>query len=590
MKKPKISQVWKYEPSLNEFIYPENHESYNDFFKHKQNFGISFSGGGTRAATCALGQLRGLDKIGVLNNAKYIASNSGGTWGSLPYLYYRGDLNNYFGEYFSPENLTIENVTEIPEKTFLHQMTEANILLETLINRIIKKERDESFSHAVAKIFLKPLKIPYVNKLFTLNEVSFEKLKSNNPEIKLNDFTQVVDGRPFHIANGTLHNWKFSKEGWNESRLGKDRLYHVEMTPLYAGVKVFHRGKGDHNTDIGGAYLDPFAFDSFFKRKIQKENVELIEIEYRTDSSFKEKEFTLADIMGISGSAATSADISVDKLKLEKKSIMDKLVKFIKNIKYKLIKIPLFLYKGASYITNSLPELHHFSPISATEENHGTIEYNVGDGGPVDDIALMPLLARGVPKILCFCNVQYKILKENNSNVFEFNENNFDDDVLCFFGLKKKNFSRGIESLEEQENFQQVFCKEDFWKLSEAFEQAMKSNKPLIYEGTHKVMHNPHFGIKGGNEVNIMWFYNERCKAWEEKIDTNIFEELKDEIGEKGFGKRLKNFPNFKTFGENAFKIIEMHPSQATLLSNYQTWIIDENKEKIQAFLSMGND
>lgn len=552
MKKPKISQVWKYKKN-EPFTYPEMDDAYKDFFEGKEDFGISFSGGGTRSATCTMGQLRGLHAIGVLDKAKYIASNSGGTWGSLPYIYFKGDLEKeFFGEYIPPEKLTIENVTEIDEYTFLYQITQAYIFAETFFKRVFQGEKDESFSLAIANIFLRPLKIGYTNKLFTLNDASFNRLKENNPNIEVSDFELVTKGRPFHIANGTLHNWKFSRKGQN-------RLYHVEMTPLYAGIKTFHPKKGDSNQDIGGGYVDPFAFDSIFVKKVQNRLSELIEITYAADSTAREKEFTLADVMGISGSAASSGDVSVD----------DNTGHF-----------PSFIYKGIAYLTDSLPEIHHFSPNAIEDENIESLEYNTGDGGPVDDIALMPLLARGIPKILCFCNVQFKVLEED-SGKFAFKDSQIDEDVLSFFGLKRRH--QKIVKIDREDAFQKVFPSVDFWEMLNGFKKAMTEDKPLIYEGTHKVLPNEYFGIKGGYRVKIMWFYNERCKDWEDKIDKNIFHELGDTIGEKG--KKLKNFPNFKTFSENVPQIINMYPPQVTLLSNYQTWIIHQNKQRILDFL-----
>lgn len=573
MNRPNISHVWKYNSSRN-FEYPENDKAYADFFKGKENFGICFSGGGTRSATCTVGQLHGLNMIGVLERTKYIASNSGGTWGSLPYIYFKGDLNKYFGKYYSPEKLTAENITKIPKNSFLYNMTKSGIVFKTLFDRLGKKNGDESFSQGIARIFLKPHHIDYKNKYFTLNNTSFTSLQNNNSEIKSEDFIAVTPHRPFHIASGTLHNWKYLKL----SRKKYKRLYHVEMTPLYAGIKVLHKNRGDKKTDIGGGFVDPFAFDSIFEKKISKGNPSLIMVKPPNSKNIShENQFTLADVMGISGSALTSGDISVDRAIKKEMG----LIKFIKKLSIKrkgIVSNKLKYIKYISYILNSLPEVHHFSPHNIDEKNLKTIEYNVGDGGPVDDIALMPLLARNVPKILCFCNVQSKIIKEKSDKSFTFNENNFDKDILCLFGLQKK---KGKIKPIKSGGFQQVFEIKDFSKLAEGFKKAIKEDKPLIYEGIHKVLPNVHFGIKGGYNVHIMWFYNERCKSWEEKIDKDI----SDKIAKKGFGKRLKNFPNFKTFGENGFRIIDMHPEQVMLLSNYQTWIIKENKEKILKFL-----
>lgn len=51
------------------------------------NFSIAFSGGGTRSAPATVGQLRALNDFGWLDKASYISSVSGGTWGTLPYVF-----------------------------------------------------------------------------------------------------------------------------------------------------------------------------------------------------------------------------------------------------------------------------------------------------------------------------------------------------------------------------------------------------------------------------------------------------------------------------------------------------------------------
>jgi hypothetical protein len=67
------------------------------------------SGGGMRAATCALGWYRGLNKLNLLQKARYVSANSGATWTTLP-LICRSllqkkelgtdiDLDEYVGKY-----------------------------------------------------------------------------------------------------------------------------------------------------------------------------------------------------------------------------------------------------------------------------------------------------------------------------------------------------------------------------------------------------------------------------------------------------------------------------------------------------------
>src|SRR5262249_843093 len=49
--------------------------------------GVCFSGGGSRALTCALGQLSALNSMGLLSRFNYISSVSGGSWASVLYTF-----------------------------------------------------------------------------------------------------------------------------------------------------------------------------------------------------------------------------------------------------------------------------------------------------------------------------------------------------------------------------------------------------------------------------------------------------------------------------------------------------------------------
>ena len=79
----------------------------------RASFGVAFSGGGTRSATASLGQLRGLHKLGWLQRARYISSNSGGSWATVPYTYLPSSISDeqFLGSYISPEALNDGNLS-----------------------------------------------------------------------------------------------------------------------------------------------------------------------------------------------------------------------------------------------------------------------------------------------------------------------------------------------------------------------------------------------------------------------------------------------------------------------------------------------
>eukprot|EP00947_MAST-08B_sp_MAST-8B-sp1_P002001 g2001.t1 len=55
----------------------------------KRNVGVAFTGGGTRAMTCAMGQLRGLIELDLLRHVRYISGISGGSWATHVFSYYQ---------------------------------------------------------------------------------------------------------------------------------------------------------------------------------------------------------------------------------------------------------------------------------------------------------------------------------------------------------------------------------------------------------------------------------------------------------------------------------------------------------------------
>ena len=72
----------------------------------KGSIGIAFSGGGSRSASCTLGQLRGLHALGLIKRTRYFSSVSGSSWALTPFLYGKMDRDYFLGSY--PEDWQLE--------------------------------------------------------------------------------------------------------------------------------------------------------------------------------------------------------------------------------------------------------------------------------------------------------------------------------------------------------------------------------------------------------------------------------------------------------------------------------------------------
>src|SRR4051794_17191246 len=82
--------------ALNARIWPMSQSDRSSFpeeelpgwpYPYTTNTGLCFSGGGSRALSAAMGQMRGLRELGLLSRARYISCVSGGSWASTAYTF-----------------------------------------------------------------------------------------------------------------------------------------------------------------------------------------------------------------------------------------------------------------------------------------------------------------------------------------------------------------------------------------------------------------------------------------------------------------------------------------------------------------------
>ncbi|MGD9164329.1 MAG: hypothetical protein PVF13_06170, partial [Chromatiales bacterium] len=77
----------------------------------RPNIAVCFSGGGSRALTCAWGQMIGLINTQVMDSVRYISSVSGGTWASSIYIFLPDSIadTDLLGSYIAPQNLSLSD-------------------------------------------------------------------------------------------------------------------------------------------------------------------------------------------------------------------------------------------------------------------------------------------------------------------------------------------------------------------------------------------------------------------------------------------------------------------------------------------------
>ena len=132
------------EPSLEAFawqsqgVFPQQQDFPEvSMLSSRRNTAIGFSGGGIRAYSAALGQLRALWELGLLQRTRYIGGVSGGAWATLMSIYAQNitDYGAFFGQIINPEDLTVSRLSEMSAQvTFIISIQQ---LSRTLSNNLL---------------------------------------------------------------------------------------------------------------------------------------------------------------------------------------------------------------------------------------------------------------------------------------------------------------------------------------------------------------------------------------------------------------------------------------------------------------------
>lgn len=513
------AEFWLYD---DHFQYPEqNLES----LKNKKNFGVAFSGGGTRSASATLGQLRGLKDIGLMDNIKYISAVSGGSWAATPFVFLPPQISEdeFLGIVVPPEDIDYYQLKNVPKKSLPYIISDT-VITDDFLREAARFGGDETYSRAIGNLFLEPFDLDDNHKFFTWDHHTLQQILKRNAKEKdenyylcKEDFYLVREGRPFLVVGAVILDKKEPKK------------IPVEYTPYYTGVREYF----DLEDPVGGGFLETFAYDSKSPAKKRNKSVTV-------KLGRKLHRFTLSDMIGSSGAAPEE-----------------------------------FLY---NYHINFIgfPEFRHwaFKPDhSFTEEE----ERAHGDGGLLENLGIMPLLARKVENIIVFINgkTQFKYPEKADPNNIDIASIEMSSSIKnLFFENEEDKFSKNIVLEGGKEKFKEIVS---------SFIRADKNGKTLLHYDKYKVLDNHHHGIHSYN-TKICWVYNQRVSTWEEKLNYRLKKLIGYQDEKSEFTGELKRFPHYKTFFENLPKIIDLTKIQVGLLAHLSCWNITANKERLVSF------
>ena len=517
----------------------------------KKNVGVCFSGGGSRALSAAMGQMRGLNHLGLLDQTFFISAVSGGAWASTLYTYLPAAITDedFLGTVVEdPHQLWWLPLDHKAQPTNLNYLTPNNLgnvptrlgFLSDLSQLWNLKEKygypmNELWVRFIGKVIFEPfgLSAVYENpsdpatygkptKFYSLYEWYVKKgIIKRNKKLTVNDFYLVERNRPFLVVNTSM--FKDGKPG--------SELLPVESTAVGAGIRQSFPNAGPQGQDIGGGLVEPFAFGSTNQKKLEQREVQ-VDVNQR---------FSLSDIAGLS-SAAFAEIIESDHPEFD----------------------------------GLLPKYNYWPITNLGEAKNAAVPYNFADGGNLENTGIMAQLARNVPTIICFINCETEMKQvtgPDNKPVVV-----VDGQIPPLFGYApigdgnhyKKYADGGIDPKYKPFNQNRVFGYHEFDKLLTKLWEAKQSSGPVMYlQKDLEVIPNPKFNVPK-NKVQVLWVYNSKIEKWWKKLDPLLRLALDADFLQFG------NFPHYDTVLQ-----LKLSAVQVNLLAQMSCWNIIQNEYKI---------
>jgi predicted acylesterase/phospholipase RssA len=531
---------------INQQTFPE--QSIEEFRHGAKNkyIGVAFSGGGTRSACCTLGQLKALHDTGMMNKVKYISSVSGGSWTAVPYTFLPSKmLSEFWGHIQEPQIITADSLLQIKPRSFQSCVVNAALLIRYMA-AVLTGKGDESFADVLGAIFLRPFGLDNAEQQFSYNAETVAQACELNPNLSPNAFVQTRSNSPYLIVGAVL---------LNQDGLNKKQKYPVEYTPYYSGIRQHYIDKDVFTSEdnFGGGYINSYGYDCKGPCQVEAQGSKLVltvKASKRHPLNLHHpKAFSLADIMASSGAA------------------------------------PQQFTNALQLRALGFPEFYHLPVAELTAKAR---EYSHSDGGHLENLGIVPLLARGVDRLYIFVNTKRsfkpalaasardtitntvinKSVKalfvplDNNQTLGKFADN-------CLFADGEQRLAELIELFAAKVVKQNHGTEKhtDYPAASALFATQVLTTRA-----------NAFYDIMPGHTVTITWIYNQRALEWENALQDRVLaQELQDANAHiDGHNKpdplNLSHFPHYRTFLENK-QMIALTPLQTNLLTSHAYWV-----------------
>jgi hypothetical protein len=578
------------------------------------NMGVCLSGGGSRALTAGMGQLRALKQMTVngaslLGQVRALSTVSGGSWLGVPFTFLPPSAASddaYLGPYIADQaTLTPAQLDILPagnagvpitsdlfslellalEAFILYEVLDVppNMLWQTLMALHILSAHGLSSPGAKA--------VP--TDTFTLNAATRSDEITNarlNPMLSTETVDQVASGtgrviRPYLICNTSMF----------LDATGLLPLAPVQSGSLITGIVGTPKGEDANGLAVGGGAVTSFAFNSIFASATGS-----------TAIVAQQRQWSLTDAVGASSAAFAYAlknqlaewEANPLEFAAEVAEYFDELLQWIRAHlpaeRQAAARTALQRYASArpedlatlkfSFpdFEDLVPQYYYWSPANA-QAVAKPLPTNFADAGSLDNTGVTGMLAYSdIDRILVFVNSESPLqvgsfgIPDGHGGWIAGTQVVIDQSLPPLFGYKPYEAGglgeyQGYVPFSDKTNDDynafsqnQVFPSSQFPALLQGLAEAAGAGftaGSAIFEQTLPVLPNDWFGIAGGKSVTVVWSYLNFVQGWADLFAANP--------GVAALVASLRSstdFPHYNTFDTC------LTATEVNLMSNLTCW------------------
>ena len=562
------------------------------------NVAICLSGGGSRALSAGIGQLKALETVtlssnSLLSQAIALSTVSGGSWLGVPFAYlppFVSDTDFLGGPYVPPGQLTVEGLATFPKGCIAEHITSdfsiPDMLWQAFFLYWDGVPADMLWQTIIALHLLWPYELfpksgsaEAAASFFTYDKRSRDSILNLNPSLKSEAGSLVSSNpRPYLLCNTAMF----------VTVNGESLLAPVQATSFFTGIVGEPPNAIDANgLEVGGGGVTSFEFSS---------EPTAVNSALKQVTAKQCRQWALVDIVG-SSSAAFAATLQQHGYALATNpALLSEYMRehapaaanFLgrrgvdttageKRLSSALAATRLGSFAEAEALTSFLdaliPAYQYWSVVKPpVGQKIGKTLF--ADGGSLENSGVASALAyTDVNNVIAFTNTSTPItvVKVKHEDVIV-----VDDTLPPLFGyqpfvpdLGYKLYSGNPILAGPLFRNNQVFPSEAFqdllnnlWATSGS---GLYENPPIYFQKGLSIQENPWFKVtpvSGRPQVNVLWVYLERCKIWYDQLSSSV----KKELGP--FDDMVGNFPHYSVLDT------ELTATQINLLANYTAWVI----------------